>query len=139
MTIVSPLIYKQKTYSDYGVCEKTGTVYSKKFGYWKPLKWKISGGCKYPQVSLSNNRMSKTISVHIAVHETLNPNYPIPPGVMADDWKKTPQAVKSIIRELFQVNHIDHNHRNFNPENLEWVTAMQNVQKYQKFRVGECA
>lgn len=135
--IVTPLIYKQTKYSDYGVCKVTGNVYSVKTGEWKPLKWKISGRTgKYPQVNLSLGSNTKTIFVHVAAHETLNPRFPKPPGVPAKDWTKTPTSVKVVARELYEVNHIDHNPVNFSPKNLEWTTALQNVQKYQQYRVG---
>ncbi len=133
--IVTPLIYKQQKYTDYGVCCKTGNVFSSKFGTWRPLKWKVSGKSKYPQVGICNNGNAKTISVHVAVRETLKPNFPPPPGVSTKDWIRTPKSVKNIARELYEVNHIDHDVLNFKPSNLEWTTAIQNVQKYHQHRI----
>lgn len=134
--IVTPLIYNQKQYNDYGVCAKSGNILSRKFKNWRPLKWKVSGGSKYPQVKLSMGKENKTISVHIAVHETLNPKFPRPPGVSAKDWQKTPKSVKLASRDLYEVNHIDHDTFNFKPGNLEWTTHKQNMQRYQEFRKG---
>lgn len=134
--IISPLIYKQTPHNDYGVCKKTGKVYSRKYGNWRPLKEKVSGQNPYPQIGIMVGDKRKTICVHVAVHETLNPKIPRPPGVSPKDWQKTPASVKGLTRELFEVNHIDHNRLNFSPSNLEWTTAMQNVQKYQEFRAG---
>lgn len=134
--IISPLIYKQTPHNDYGICRKTGKVYSCKSGSWKPLAEKVSGQNPYPQVGISKGGKKKTICVHVAVHETLNPQIPKPPGVSLRDWQKTPSSVKGLARELFEVNHIDHNRLNFTPSNLEWTTAMQNVQRYQAFRTG---
>lgn len=133
--IVTPLIYKQQKYTEYGVCPKTGNVFSSKYGNWRPLKWKVSGKSKYPQVGIYSNGNAKTISVHVAVHETLKPSFPPPPGVSAKEWNRTPKSVKNIARELYEVNHIDHNVLNFKPSNLEWATANQNVQKYQQHRI----
>jgi hypothetical protein len=133
-TIVSPLIYNQVSYSDYGIDPHTGHVYSKKTGYWKPMSWSVGGNMKYPQASLSQNGLKKVISFHIAACETLK-EIPIPPGVTAAEWKRTPNSVKRITRKIWQVNHIDHNHLNFHPDNLEWVTGEQNCHLYQQHRV----
>lgn len=133
--IVTPLIYKQQQYPEYGVCKKTGKIHSCKQGSWRPRAEKVSGGSPYPNIVLSlNSKHKKTISVHVAVHETLNPELPRLPGVTESQWRRTPKSVKLHVRELYQVNHIDHNPLNFAPHNLEWTTAMQNVQKYQEFR-----
>lgn len=136
--IVSPLIYKQQQYPDYGICAQTGKVYSRKRGSWRPMAESVSGRSPYPQLNLRNNKI-KCISVHVAVHETLNPIPPRLSGVTESEWRQTPKSVKLHIRELFQVNHIDHDPLNFNPNNLEWTTAQENVQKYQEFRKKENA
>lgn len=133
--IITPLIYNQTEYHDYGVCTKSGNILSRKYKDWRTLKWKTSGGSKYPQVILSLGDKTKTISVHIAVHETLNPKFPRPPGVSVKDWQRTPKSMKRASRSLYEVNHKDHNTYNFKPNNLEWTTHQQNMQRYQEFRI----
>jgi hypothetical protein len=135
-SIVTPLVYKQKKYDHYGVCSDTGKIFSSKTGRWRALATKVSGKSPYPQTRIKHRfcTKAKTISVHVAVQETLNPNTPQLPDVSEHDWNQTPVSVKMQCRELWQVNHIDHNPRNFHPGNLEWSTAKQNVQSYLQFR-----
>ena len=139
VNIVSPAIYNQEEYHDYGVHKLTGEIYSKKSGSWKIMRLNVSGTCPYPKGSFSvkdknGNTYPKSVLQHVLVHETLNPELPVPPGVKDSDWEITPKDVKKIVRHIWQVNHIDHDHENYSPENLEWVTGQQNVDKYQKYR-----
>ena len=134
MKIVSPLIYNQEEYHEYGVDAETGNIVSRKRGSWKVMSMCVSGKSPYPQGYLSpTGQKQKFIVQHIAVHETLNPQLPVPPGVSKTEWKRTPNSVKKMLRHVWQVNHIDHCHTNAHPKNLEWVTAQQNVDAYQRF------
>lgn len=133
--IVTPIIYNQEEYHDYGVNKETGEIYSKRHGSWRKMSFCVSGKSPYPQGYFSYNGKKKFIVQHIAVHETLNPNLPVPPGVTEAEWKRTPKSVKKMIRHIWQVNHIDHCHTNYHPSNLEWTTAQQNVEAYQKHRM----
>lgn len=142
--IVSPLVYYQEKFENYGVCSETGTLYSRlirgriagKIGEWRPLRVSVSGSSPYPKTRIMRiGGGFKSIVHHVAVHETLNPVLPIPPGIPIDDWNNTPESVKLYFRNIWQVNHKDHRHTNARPDNLEWVTANQNVHAYQKFRV----
>lgn len=137
MDIKTPLIYNQEEWYDYGVDSKTGDIYSKRFGQWKKMSFAVSGKSPYPQNNFiySKKNIKKCIVQHIAVHETLNPNLPIPPGISEKEWKRTPKSVKKMLRNVWQVNHIDHCHTNSHPSNLEWTTAQQNVEAYQRHRV----
>lgn len=133
--VVYPLIYKGVAYPEYGIDSSTGRVWSKKRGFWTPRAESVSGKSPYPKLCIRDDfGRSKNIMVHVAAHETLNPITPTPPGVTKKEWKVTPQSVKNLMRDLWQVNHIDHNHLNFHPDNLEWVTADENVEAYQIFR-----
>lgn len=131
--IVSPLMYNQVAYSDYGVHKRTGEIYSKKSGEWKQLSWAVGGNMKYPFLTLINKGLKKSVSVHKAVCETLKP-VPVPTGVTVSEWRVTPVSVKRVMQKIWQVNHKDHDHLNFKPNNLEWVTGEQNCYKYQVFR-----
>jgi len=137
--IVTPVIYNQEKYYDYGVDRQTGDIYSKRSGKWRKMSFCVSGKSPYPQGYFSYSGKKKFIVQHIAVHETLNPNLPVPPGINTTDWKNTPKTVKKMLRHVWQVNHIDHCHTNYHPSNLEWTTAQQNVLAYQKHRLSLAA
>lgn len=135
--IATPVIYNQEEYQGYGVHRETGDIYSFRFGTWRKMSFCVSGKSPYPQGYFSINGKRKFIVQHIAVHETLNPELPVPPGITKTDWKKTPRSVKRLLRHIWQVNHIDHCHTNAHPSNLEWTTAQQNVEAYQRHRVKQ--
>lgn len=137
--IVTPVIYNQEEYHGYGVHCKTGEIYSKRSGAWHRMSFSVSGKSPYPSGAFSTNGVKKFIVQHIAVHETLNPSIPVPPGITDAEWKRTPRSVKKMLRHVWQVNHIDHCHTNYRPNNLEWTTAQQNVQAYQTHRLKEAA
>jgi hypothetical protein len=137
--IITPVIYNQEEYHGYGVHRKTGEIYSKKSGTWRKMSFSVSGQSPYPKGYFSYNGVQKFIVQHIAVHETLNPTLPVPPGVTQEEWNVTPQSVKKMLRHVWQVNHIDHCHTNYTPANLEWTTAQQNVNAYQAYRLKDVA
>lgn len=85
----------------------------------------------YPKVSLSKNNKAKTYLVHRLVCETYH-KFTVPNGVTKQEWKMTPESVKQLLTRLYQVNHIDHDHYNHHPSNLEWVTVKENSKKYQE-------
>lgn len=88
-------------YEDYE-CDTDGKVYGKRFG--RELKYNINqGGYKY--VIFSVNGKTKTFPIHRIIALTFIPN--------PDN--------------LPQVNHIDGNRLNCSVDNLEWVTAQQNI------------
>jgi hypothetical protein len=101
------------------------------------MSFGVSGKSPYPASQIVNPGGGyKFITQHIAVHETLNPTLPVPVGITESAWKRTPRSVKSMLRKIWQVNHKDHNHLNYNPINLEWTTAQENVNAYQRYRVA---
>jgi hypothetical protein len=134
--IISPLIYNQEEYHGYGVGTDTGDIYSSKLSdIWKKRKTCVSGKSPYPHCNITKaTNVIKSIVQHIAVHETLKPVMPIPPGVSETVWKQTHQSVKRMLRHIWQVNHKDHDHLNYKPTNLEWTTGQENVNKYQQHR-----
>tara|TARA_B100002019_G_C21224566_1_gene576639 strand:- start:485 stop:976 length:492 start_codon:yes stop_codon:yes gene_type:complete len=136
--IKTPLMYNQVAYSDYGVHKETGHIYSKKQGNeWRPRSWSIGGNMLYPFCTIiGDDGHKKAASFHKACCETLKPQ-PAPTGVSDEEWEQTPASVKRLLHKIWQVNHIDHNHLNFHPDNLEWVTGTENVAKYQEHRISE--
>lgn len=132
--LATPVIYNQEEYHDYGVDRVTGDIYSRRSGRWKKMHFSVSGKSPYPSGAFTYEGKKKFIVQHIAVHETLNSELPVPPGISKSDWKATPDSVKKMLRHVWQVNHIDHCHTNYRPDNLEWTTAQQNVNAYQTHR-----
>lgn len=130
-----PAVSSGVVYKSYWVNPKNGDIWTTK-GLGKPRKLtpSIAKGVKYPRITLmgENAKENKTYC-HRVVAETLV-SFPLPEGVTKTEWKKTPASVKKILNSMYQVNHIDHNHRNFHPSNLEWVTSKQNAIAYQKHR-----
>jgi hypothetical protein len=131
--IVTPLMYNLQAFHDYGVHKRTGELYSKKSGEWKKLSWQVGGNMKYPWAKLSDYGVVKCVSFHKAACETLKP-VPAPVGVTESEWRVTPRTVKRAMHKVWQVNHKDHNHLNFSPNNLEWVTGIDNCRLYQEHR-----
>jgi len=153
--IVTPLLYKGQEFFQYGVDKNTGDIWSRKRrkqptsiktnlytdkneDTWlrlseaqrNPKNLKVS----YPCVGLYSKEHfpdlsshSLTINVHILACETLKP-CPRPRGVSEKEWRTTPNTVKKACRDLWQVNHIDHDKQNHHPSNLEWTTAKENSQ-----------
>lgn len=135
--IQAPLIYNNEKFHSYGVHKEKGGIYSIKAGFWQPLAWCIGGNMKYPFTSIiADDGRKKSTSFHIATCETLKP-IPIPSDISDEEWAAVPDNVKNLLRKAFQVNHIDHCHTNFRPNNLEWVTGQENAAKYQIHRKNE--
>ena len=134
------LIYKGNRLPYYYV-NKYGKIYSNKQSGLKELK--IAKGCKhnpYPKVCLSVEGKSKTLMVHRLVCETFHKK-PMPEELQGLNWDVIPDKERKILQEFvthadrYQVNHIDHDHNNFHPCNLEWVTVVENQQKYQEHKL----
>ncbi len=140
--IQSPLIYKGEEYPDYGVHKKLGGIYSKKTGVWKIMASATNSTSKLikagkkgylkTRLSLKKGKI-KNVYIHIATQETLNPELPPPPGIHETIWRTTHPSVKKLLRDVYQVNHINHDTTDYSPENLEWVTAQENVDSYQVY------
>jgi hypothetical protein len=129
-----PVVVNGNIVEDYFV-SPDGEVWSTKGVNIKKLsKAKPSGKRKYPMVSIRINGRSKSIDVHRLVCASYH-KFPKPNGITHAEWKSTPDKVQNLLKSLYQVNHIDHNHSNHHPSNLEWVTVKENSKKYQQHRV----
>ena len=126
------MIVDGKVAPDYWV-DKNGVSWSTKSGVFKKLKFSVHKKLVYPRTSIMINGKSKNIYAHRVVCETLH-SFPIPEGISLKDWQRTPVVVRNLLKRQFQVNHIDHDHENYHPSNLEWVTTKANSHKYQKHR-----
>jgi hypothetical protein len=103
----------------------------------KVLSIAKSGGSKYPKLTFSYGPVKTTTDVHRVVAENLIP-FPRPKNITKKDWQETPETVKSHIKSLYFVNHIDHDKYNCHPSNLEWVTSKQNSHAYQRHKKASC-
>jgi hypothetical protein len=101
------------------------------------LKNRVSGKSPYPKVN-ATVKVGKSLTIHLhqIVAQTFL-EYPIPDGVTDSEWKRTPKAVKKHFESNYwEANHIDHDHMNYHPNNLEWVSRGVNVDKYHEHRVA---
>jgi hypothetical protein len=100
----------------------------------KVLSNRVSGKSQYPKVSVVvETGRSLTIHLHQIVAQTFI-EYPLPDGVTNEEWEKTPDSVKKQIDLYYwEANHIDHDHFNYHPSNLEWVSRGVNVQRYHEY------
>jgi hypothetical protein len=131
-TKVQSAVVDGKFLKDYYV-DGTGNIWSNKYNKWRKLKPTKAGNTPYPRVSFYINGKIKACMIHRVVCETFH-EFPIPEGVTEKEWSRTPASVKKLLRASFQVNHIDHQHDNYHPDNLEWVSVRQNSAKYQEYR-----
>ena len=132
---VRPAIVGGKVAEGYFICENGNLWSTKRYYYLRKLATAVSGKSKYPKVSLSINGKMITKELHRIVCETYH-KFPVPYayGVTKEEWEQTPDSVKALLKDSFEVNHIDHEHTNYHPSNLEWVTTKQNSKCYQEHR-----
>lgn len=104
---------------------------------YRVLKNRVSGKSHYPKVNVVIEvGKSLTVHLHQIVAQTFI-DYPLPDGVTEAEWKRTPKSVKKHFdNHYWEANHIDHNHLNFHPSNLEWVSRGVNVDKYHEHRAS---
>jgi len=132
MTTLKPVIVDGNLIKGYFVCSN-GNIWST-MGV--DLRMMSSVGKPYPKVHLSlGNGKSKTYPTHRLVCEAFH-EFPTPEGVSQSEWDVTPNSVKKILNSMYHVNHIDHDHWNHHPSNLEWVTFKQNAKRYQEHRLA---
>lgn len=139
-----PFIYQGKVWDKYTITA-TGEVYSYKRN--RRVKMNIhkkqnnTGRGDYPAVSLTSpdkrradgTFKTQLIPLHIALAESfLIDTLPLPLGITETAWRRTPRVVKEFLRKrrnMYEVNHINHDKYDYSLENLEWVTSEENTQK----------
>ena len=78
--------------------------------------------------------------IHQLVMQTFKPfERFLPKEINKEDYDNTPESMKVFIRQAFVINHIDHDKKNNNATNLEWVTQKANTFKALKHYGGNCA
>jgi hypothetical protein len=81
----------------------------------------------YCNSSSITNRQRRSCRVHRLVIDSWKPfDQNLPDEINKTDYENTPESIKTLLKDLFLVNHIDHDRSNNNLENLERVTHKQN-------------
>lgn len=110
------------------------------FSYRKLLKLRVHKGYATTDISFDcgtfdynyrtkniSKKQSVTCRIHKLVIDSWKPfDENLPKEINVEDYKNTPESIKAFLRELFVVNHIDHNKTNNRLDNLERVTHKQN-------------
>jgi len=94
-----------------------------------------SGSSSYPGLVFMMDGKKIRADTHRVIAENLV-SFPKPKDITKRDWDNTPEIVKSHIKSLYFVNHIDHDKYNCHPSNLEWVTSKGNSHAYHKHKKG---
>jgi hypothetical protein len=130
VTKLYPMVMDGRVLPDYYI-DQNGEPWSNKRGSLEPLLPNYNK--KYPTIAPCINGKTVTKSLHRIVCESVHP-FSTPNGITKKDWDATPDSVKALMRQSFQVNHIDHDPWNYHPDNLEWTSAKENANAYQEFR-----
>jgi hypothetical protein len=134
-----PAFFRGKELPGYYFVFREGKIVfmSNRRGSLKPLSPSVSGKSKYPKVSVTVDEFGTRLTPHIhqIVAQTFH-DYPLPDGVTEAEWRRTPASIKKHFdSHYWEANHIDHDHSNFHPNNLEWVSRGTNVDKYHEHRL----
>ena len=90
--------------------------------------------------SKNKTRETRKVKIHQLVMQTFKPFEKfLPKEINKEDYDKVPESMKVFIRQAFIVNHIDHDKKNNNVNNLEWITIKANGHKAVKHYGGNFA
>ena len=140
------MMFREKPIPYFG--HEDGTIFSRKTG--KPLSTSISGGrhgkpsslkvtitfpegqyapYKYHKNTPNSKNERLPVSVHRIIKETIEPldTHYHELGITDDEWERTPERVKTILKEGGPViDHKDDNPFNNHIANLVWKTSLDN-------------
>ena len=119
-----PAIFKGEILEGYFL-DPDGHPHSTKRRGVNPLSPCVAGKSPYPGIMVSFHGKMKRIVVHRLVAGTFHKK-PTPPGVSLKEWKNTPESIKILLEEIWEVNHKDEDPENYHPDNLEWVISSHN-------------
>ena len=95
---------------------------------------------QYFNESKDGTRERRKVRLHQIVMQTFQPFEKfLPKEINKEDYDKVPESMKVFIRQAFIVNHIDHDKKNNNVNNLEWITVKTNAHKATEHYGGNCA
>ena len=112
---------------------KQVSIYSTKTVGIRKMSIPSYGKAKYPKIKFRHDGVTINVDTHRVIAENLV-TFPRPQNITEKDWNKTPETVKSVLKSVYFVNHIDHDKYNCHPSNLEWVTPKQNVHAFHKHK-----
>jgi hypothetical protein len=108
-------------------------IYSCKRTGYKRLSIPKSGKSNYPKMKFHLDGETISADIHRVIAENLL-RFSRPKSISVESWKTLPADAKSHYKELYFVNHIDHDKYNCSLSNLEWVTSKQNRRAYVKHK-----
>lgn len=145
------LVVNGKEYKEYSV-SNFGEIYSHfvkeqdNLGRWTaqyvPNSFtKLSGSLRkdYFYIKICIDGIKKNLDIHKLIMNAfgpidLNPPHPI----TMEDWSKTPESSRQVIRGSILINHIDHCKTNNFIGNLEYATHQENANACVKRYGGDC-
>lgn len=77
-----------------------------------------------------SSKQTKTCRIHQLVMDAFKPfDEYLPEIIVKNDYKNTPESIKIILRQLFVVDHKNHDKTDNNIDNLERVTQRENTRR----------
>jgi len=128
---VTPVKYYDEVLPGYYM-DKDGVVYSTRRGETRKLTLSKHD---YPAVKVYDKYNKGILAkIHRLVAYTLVP-FAKPREISDQEWdyiNKYLPGTLQFIKEHTQVNHVDEDHKNFHPSNLEWMSGTDNRNAYHK-------
>lgn len=86
---------------------------------------------------IRSNRQTKTCRIHQLVMDAFRPfDEYLPDIIDSNDYQNTPESIKTILKQLFIVDHKNHDKTDNHVDNLERVTQRENTRRALKHYDG---